>query len=174
MACKDQRRLAVVPDLVEQFDGPFRQFDTAVFRMVAIVVPDVVEMGEFGADAAEIVPHAGEDRFDLLGRFFREGGLEILAADAVLAQSSANQLRDAAEHPRGLEGIEIARRAQKRDRGRAHRRLGQRLGGVAKARLGAKEQAVHRDARLSAIPVRASGSARHSARRNRTSWTSRR
>ena len=57
-----------------------------VLGMRRIVVPDVIEMGELGADAAEIVPDAGQDGLDLLGRFFREGGRQIGAADPVLAQ----------------------------------------------------------------------------------------
>ena len=61
--------------------------------MIEVVIPDVVEMGEFGADAAEIVPDAGQDFLDLFGRFFREGGLEILAADAVFAQPAADEAR---------------------------------------------------------------------------------
>ena len=32
-----------------------------------IVLPDMIEMGEFGAKAAEIVPDAGENGLDLLG-----------------------------------------------------------------------------------------------------------
>ena len=55
--------------------------------MIGVVIPDVVEMGEFGADAAEIVPDAGQDFLDLLRGFFREGGREVLAADAVLAHA---------------------------------------------------------------------------------------
>ncbi len=54
--------------------------------MLDVVVPDVIEMGEFGADAAEIVPDAGQNGLDLLGRFFGKGRREILAPDAVLAQ----------------------------------------------------------------------------------------
>ena len=116
MAGEDQRRLAVVPHLVEQFAGPLRQFDAAVLGMIAIVIPDMVEMGELGADAAEIVPDAGQDRLDLLRRFFREGGLQIFAADAVLAQPAADELRDAAEKIGGLDRVEIARGAQQPDR----------------------------------------------------------
>ena len=59
--------------------------------MGGIVLPDVIEMGELGADAAEIVPDAGENGLDLLGRFFREGGGEIGAADPLLAQQGADQ-----------------------------------------------------------------------------------
>ena len=86
MACENQRRLAVEPQLREQFVRARLDFDAAVFGMGGIVLPDVIEMGEFGADAAEIVPDAGEDGLDLLGRFFRKRGGEIGAADPVLAQ----------------------------------------------------------------------------------------
>ncbi len=54
----------------------------------AIVLPDMVEMREFGADAAEIVPDACQNGLDLLGRFFRKGGGQIGAADPLFAQSS--------------------------------------------------------------------------------------
>ena len=111
--------------------------------MIQVVVPDVIEVGELGADAAEIVPDAGQNGFDLFRRFFREGGLEILAADPVLTQPAADEAGSAAEQIGGLDRIEIARGAQQRDRQRADRGFRHRLGGVAKARLGAKEQAVH-------------------------------
>ena len=60
MAGKDDRRLAVVAQLVENLLGPRAELDAARFvRMIDVVVPDVVEMGELGADAAEIIPYAG-------------------------------------------------------------------------------------------------------------------
>ena len=55
-----------------------------------IVVPQPVEMGELGADAAEIVPDAAQDRLDLGGRLLRKCGDEIGAADAVLRQPRAD------------------------------------------------------------------------------------
>jgi hypothetical protein len=58
--------------------------------MIDVVVPDVIEMGELGADAAEIVPDPGQDGFDFFRRLLREGGLQILAPDAVLAQPPAD------------------------------------------------------------------------------------
>ena len=68
MAGEDQRRLAVVPDLVEQLFGPRRELDAAVLvGMVGIIVPDVIEMGELGANAAEIVPDPVQNSLD----FFR-------------------------------------------------------------------------------------------------------
>ena len=53
--------------VVENFLGPRAELDAArLVRMIEVVVPDVIEMGEFGADAAEIVPDAGQDGLDLL------------------------------------------------------------------------------------------------------------
>ena len=77
--------------LRKQFVGARLDFDAAVLGMRGIVLPDVIEMGELGADAAEIVPDAGEDGLDLLRRFFREGGGQIGAADPVLAQHRSDQ-----------------------------------------------------------------------------------
>ena len=120
MACEEDRRLAVVAQVIENLLGPRAELDTArLVRMIGVVVPDVVEMGELGADAAEIVPDAGQDFFDLFRRFFREGGREVLAADPVLAQPAADEAGDAAEEIGGLVRIEIARRAQQGDRQRA-------------------------------------------------------
>ena len=132
MAREDDCRLAVIPEGIEDLLGARAELDAArLFRIIDVVVPDVVEMGELGADAAEIVPDAGQDGFDFLGRFFREGRLEILAADAVLAQPAADEARHAAEENRGLVRIEIARGAQQRDRQRADGGFRHRLGGVA-------------------------------------------
>ena len=82
---KDQRRFAVESQLREQFVRARLDFDAAVFGMRRIVLPDVVEMREFRADAAEIVPHAGKNGLDFFRRFFRKGSGEIGAADLVLA-----------------------------------------------------------------------------------------
>ena len=123
---------------IENLLGPRAELDAArLVRMIDVVVPDVIEMGELGADAAEIVPDAGQNGFDLFRRFLGEGGLEIFAADAVLAQPAADEAGDAAEEIGGLVRIEIARGAQQRDRQRADGGFRHRLGGVAKARLGA-------------------------------------
>ena len=52
-----------------------------VLRPRPVRIDDVqpVEMREFGGDAAEIVPDAGEDRLDLVRRFLREGRDELFA-----------------------------------------------------------------------------------------------
>ena len=57
-------------------------------RLRRVVIPQPVEMGEFGADAAEIVPDAAQDGLDLGGGFLRKRGLQIGAADAVLAAAA--------------------------------------------------------------------------------------
>ena len=138
MACEDDGGFAVVSQMIENLLRPWGEFDTArLLRMIEVVIPDVVEMGELGADAAEIVPDAGQNGFDLFRRFFGEGGLEIFAADAVLTQPAPDEARDAAEEIGGLDRIEITRGAQQRDRQRAHGCFRHRLGGVANARLGA-------------------------------------
>ena len=45
--------------------GALLDFDAAVFGMCTIMLPDMIEMGEFGAIAAEIVPDAGKNGLDL-------------------------------------------------------------------------------------------------------------
>ena len=125
--------------------GSRRDFDAALLGMIDVIVPDVVEMGELGADAAEIVPDAGQDFLDFLGRFFREGGCQIFAADPVFAQPRTDEARDAAEPVRGLDRVEQAGGAQHADRQRADRGVAERLGRVAKAEFGAKDQVAHRN-----------------------------
>src|SRR6266487_2790445 len=108
MAGENQGRFAIVPELIEQFFCSRRELDASwFFGMIGIVIPDVIEMGEFSADTAEIVPNAGQNAFDLFRRFFRKGGLEILAADPVLAQPAADKARGAAKEIGGLVRIEI-------------------------------------------------------------------
>src|SRR5262249_36010087 len=156
-----------------QLPRPLAELDAArLLRVIGVVVPDVVEMGKLGANAAEIVPDAGENPFDLLRRFFREGGLQILAADTVLAQAAADELRRAAEEIRRLVRIEHARGAQQRDREAAGRGVADRLEGVTELRLEAEKEAVHREVAAETFtPVPESGSATRSVRRSRTSWT---
>ena len=52
--------------------------------------PDMIEMGEFGADPAEIVPDAGENGLDFIRRLLREGGGQVGAADPLFAQLNPN------------------------------------------------------------------------------------
>ena len=111
--------------------------------MRGVVLPDVVEMGELGAESAVIVPDAGQDGLNLLGRFLREGGGEIGATDAVFARQRPDPARDAAEQVSGLDGIEIAGRALQSEGQRAEGGLGERLGGVANPGLGTSQQGMH-------------------------------
>ena len=46
--------------------GARLDFDAAVLWMCGIMLPYVIEMSEFGADTAEIVPDAGENGFNFL------------------------------------------------------------------------------------------------------------
>src|SRR5262249_20572193 len=137
--------LAVVAQQVEQLLGALAEFDTALtLRVSRIVVPYLVEMGELGADAAQIVPDAGENLLDFLRRLLRESGGQVVAADAVLAHPAADHARGATEEFRGLVRIEIACGAQHCDRGAADRGLRDGLEGIAQTRADTKEQAVHR------------------------------
>src|SRR6185295_3443462 len=112
MAGEDDRGLAVVAQSIENLLGPRAEFDAArLVRMVDVVVPDVIEMGEFGADAAEIVPDARQNGFDFFRRLLGKSGLQIFAPDAVLAQPPANEAGGAAEEIGGLVRIEKARGA---------------------------------------------------------------
>ena len=71
-----------------------------------------------------------------------------------------------------LIGIEIAGGAQHADGQRADRGFAKRLGRVAHTSRRSGKQRMHRWQAAPARPVRASGSARHSGRRSRTSSTS--
>ena len=53
--------LPSIAQLAESSCGARLDFDAAVLGMRGIVIPDVIEMGEFGADASEIVPDAREN-----------------------------------------------------------------------------------------------------------------
>src|SRR3954452_8182293 len=143
MRGEDQRRLAVVADAVEQLDAAAGQFDPTVFRMIAVVIPDMVHMSEFGADAAEIVPHAHQNAFDLFGRFLRKGCTEVGAADAVLAKARTDRLGDAREKVRGLGRIEITRGAQHADGGSADQASTDRLGRLPRAGLRPRRKQRH-------------------------------
>ena len=146
MACEDQRRLAVVAECIKYLAGALREFHIARLAGIAgIVIPDAVEMREFRTDAADIVPHAGDDLVDLLRRFFGEGGREIRPRDLVLAKQRTDAAGDLAEQIGGLDRIEVARGAQHADGQRANHGFACRLQGVANTRLGAKQQAQHQN-----------------------------
>jgi hypothetical protein len=111
--------------------------------MLFVEIPDVIDMGEFGADPAEIVPDAGKDGLDLLGRLFRECGGQISAADPLFAEFGPNQPGDPGERLRGLVRIEVAGGPQQANGQRADGGLAERLGRVPKPRLGTSQQRMH-------------------------------
>src|SRR6266699_6487612 len=143
MACKDQRRFAVESQLRKQFVGARPDFDPAILGARGIVLPDMIEVREFGANATEIVPDACENDLDLCRRFLRKCGGQIGAADLLLPHQGPDRAGDPAEQVGGLDRIEIAGATQYSDRQRTHRGLAQRLGRVAKSGLGAKQQTLH-------------------------------
>jgi hypothetical protein len=53
-------------------------------------------MDEFGYDAADIVPYAAQDGVNFGGRFFREGGCQIGAADPIFRQERADATHERA------------------------------------------------------------------------------
>ena len=80
---------------MKEVEGALAVDDVLGSRPVGIEDVQPVDMREFGGDAAEIVPDAGEDRFDLAGGFFRKGGGKLLAADAVLLEPRTERAHDA-------------------------------------------------------------------------------
>ena len=66
VACKDQGRFAVEPQLREQFVGARLNFDPAVLGAGGIMLPDMVEMSEFGAKTSEVIPDTCQDSLDFL------------------------------------------------------------------------------------------------------------
>jgi hypothetical protein len=131
---------AVEAELVEQLLGAIGKRDPAGLRVRLDVIPDLVDVCELGADAAKIVPDAGENDVDLLGRLLREGFGEIVAADPLLAEARADPLRDPPEQVGGLDRIEIARGAQHADRECAHGGCAERFRGLTQSGLGLGEQ----------------------------------
>ena len=125
--------------------GAWQDFNAAVLRARRIVFPDVIEMGELGADAAEIVPDARENGFDLLRRFFRESGAQIGAADLLFAQRRTDPTGDAAEHVGGFDRIEIAGGAQHADGQAADCGFAERFGRIAHTGFRSGEQRMHRE-----------------------------
>ncbi len=82
-------------------------------------------MHELGGDAAEIVPHAGEDFLDLGVGFFRERGAQLLAAEAVLLEQRSELAHAARRRNSPRAAIRAFDRAQQPDRDRADRRVEQ-------------------------------------------------
>src|SRR6266480_8034524 len=103
--------------------GPRLDLDAAILGARGIVLPDMIEMREFGADATEIVPDACENGLDLCRRFLRKCGGEIGATYLLLPHHGPDRAGDPAEQVGGLDRIEIAGDTQYSDRQRTHRGL---------------------------------------------------
>src|SRR6202022_2413169 len=88
----------------KQCVGARLDFDPAILGVRGIVLPDMIEMREFGADATEIVPDACENGLDLCRRFLRKCGGQIGATDLLLPHQGPDQAGDPAEQVGGLDG----------------------------------------------------------------------
>ena len=91
--------------------------------LVGVELPEPVEVGEFGAYAAEIVPARAEDCFDLGGGLFREGRFEVFARDALFRQQRADFAHDPAGEIGRSVGIGAAQALEQADRQRAGNRV---------------------------------------------------
>ena len=84
MGGKHHRGLAVILHVQKARDVVGRVVDMGA--AIGVAGTDVVEMRDLGADPAEIVPHAAQNRFDLGVGLFRKSRAQIGAAGAVLGQ----------------------------------------------------------------------------------------
>jgi hypothetical protein len=80
MPCKDQRGLAVEPKLRKQLVGTRQDLDPAFFGKRGIVLADMVEMDEFRAQTAEIIPDAGKDCRDFFSDFSGKAAVRLARA----------------------------------------------------------------------------------------------
>ena len=94
MCGKNQRRFAIVQQLVEPFDVWLCKFNAPSPRILSIIAPQPVEMRKLRTHSAEIVPASAQDRVDIRFGFLRERGHEIGAANSAFRKEGA----DAAHH----------------------------------------------------------------------------
>src|SRR6202011_2356491 len=88
MRGKDQRRIA--SQALEAF-GRFEGVSDVAGRMPRWRQNlQAVDMGKFGDNSPEVVPHAAQNVLDLAFRLLRKGGDEVGAADAVLLEAWAD------------------------------------------------------------------------------------
>jgi len=93
---KDQRGLAVIAKLLHQPLAVVGAHDAPALVIHRIVVPQSVDMGELGADAAEVLPDAAQNALDLVRRLLRKGRNEVGASQAMLRQPGPDGPDDAA------------------------------------------------------------------------------
>ena len=129
---EDHRRLAVVLHPQEPLDVVGAVVDEVA--VVAIAGADVIEMGDLGADTAEIVPHAAQDFLDLGVGLFRKGSAQIGAADAMLRQPRPDGAHDRAADIADPDPVAAMRQREKHRRHTAGGDIGERLCRVAHRR----------------------------------------
>ena len=122
MRGEDEGRLAVVAQAIETLDRRRRDLDAAGVAIVEVEVPQAVEMRIFGRDASEVLPHGGEDRFDLGGRLFRIGGGEVGAPGAMLGQEWPDPPHEGRQDVAGAVRVGAPDQAQQQDRETDRRR----------------------------------------------------
>ena len=90
-----------------------------------------VEVRELDGDPAEIVPHAGQDLFDLGVGFFRKGRTQVLATEAVFLEQRSGLAHQRAGEVGGAPAIHELHRTHQPNGRRADRAVEQRLEGLA-------------------------------------------
>src|ERR1700730_14025534 len=102
MRCKADRGLATLHDPVVALLGLRRVGDEICGLVAETFDGKFVKMCEFDGNAAEIVPHATENVFDLGVRLFRKSGPQLFAADPVLLEQRSDLAHEGAgeiSHP---------------------------------------------------------------------------
>ncbi len=106
--------LAVVAQAVEARGRDRIKLEVGEVERIA-ADDETVEMRELGRHASEVVPHAGEDLLDLVGRFVRERGRQVGPADAVLGPPGAYFARIARKHIADPDPVGMADRPEDQD-----------------------------------------------------------
>ena len=128
MGGEDQRGLAVVPQPPKPIIDRCGVEDVAQIVGIGLEHLQAVDVSEFGRYASEIVPDTVQDGFDFSGGFFRKGGGEIGAADAMLLEPRAEPAHEAAGEVGHAFAAGGADRTQHPNRQPSQRRVGCGLG----------------------------------------------
>ena len=127
MGGEDQCGLAVVAQVLEPLVDLLGVEHVALIERVGLEHLQPIDMGEFGGDAAEIVPHALQDFLDLGCGLFRKCRRQIGAADAVLLEPRTEPAHEAAGEVGHAFAAGGADRAQHAHGKKAKRRVRGRL-----------------------------------------------
>jgi hypothetical protein len=123
MCGKNQRRLAIVQELMKPLNVGLGQIDPASHGLLAVITPEPIEVRKFGPHAAEVFPAPAKDRIDLGSVFFRESGDKIGAPNPVLRKKRPNRAHHPAGEIRHPVGIGQPDAAQYADRKRSKQRI---------------------------------------------------